>query len=92
MDDPSSRDRIAVIQAKETVARAIELLIAEDSFGALLQLHRTRSLLGSVPERPKQAEEHHDWRMVDPYTKQCTQCGRQRSVGVEERTISPTRM
>ena len=78
-------------EARDCVGRAIELLVSEDIFGAVLQLQKARTLLNDLPSTPSGGVPHerHDWTRVDPYTAQCKLCGMRRSLGIEERTLAP---
>jgi len=77
-------------RARDYLDGAIELLISEDVFGAVLQLQKARSILNQYQAAPGEGpHEKHDWGMVDPYTAQCKLCGRKRSLGIEERTLTP---
>jgi hypothetical protein len=76
-------------KARDYLDRAIELLISEDVFGAVLQLQKARSILNQHQAPRSGHHEKHDWGMVDPYTAQCRLCGRKRSLGIEERTLTP---
>ena len=80
-----------ITETRDCVARAIEFLISEDTFGAVLQLQKVRYLLNSLSEDlPVETRNVvHDWAIVDPYTAQCRTCGRQRPIRVEERMLMP---
>ena len=90
MRDRSAEERDRNIRdARDCLSKSIELLSKDDVFGAVLQLHKARTLLDSVPEVPSEpkSEERHDWAVLDPYTAQCRLCGKRRPLGVEERTL-----
>jgi hypothetical protein len=78
-------------EARDCVGRAIELLVSEDIFGAVLQLNKARSILNDIPSISSKGVPHerHDWGRIDPYTAECRLCGMRRSLGIEERTLAP---
>ena len=90
MEQPVGEEPTRTLEdARDCVGRAIDLLISEDVFGAVLQLQKARSILNEFPaSTPKGGPRaKHDWGMVDPYTAQCRLCGKKRSLGIEERTL-----
>jgi hypothetical protein len=91
MEQPAGKESNRNLEdARDCVGRAIDLLISEDVFGAVLQLQKARSILDDYhvsPPREAQREKH-DWGVIDPYTAQCRLCGKNRSLGIEERTLT----
>lgn len=79
-----------ILEVKDRIERAIELLTEQDLPGSALQLQKARTTLDSLSEASRRSEivQKHDWRVVDPYTAQCRICGANRPLGVEERVVS----
>jgi hypothetical protein len=91
MEDKPPKGQTEYLRAaSDHLARSIEFLTHEDTFNAILQLHKAREILDrlSSSAEGKKAETH-DWGVLDPYTAQCRLCGKTRPLGPEDRTLMP---
>ena len=88
---PSKGHTESLKKASDHLARSIEFLTHEDTFNALLQLHKASEILDNMSVMAEQgkAEIHHDWGVLDPYTAQCRLCGKRRPLRPEDRTLMP---